>query len=61
MSSVDVNSGTYVLYDQKSPQDAVRAALSSASIPFAFPNQKWDDGTVAMDGGIWNLNIISAI
>lgn len=61
VSSVDVNTGTYDLYDEKSPKDAVKAVLSSASIPFAFPTQKWE-GHTDMDGGtVWNTNIISAI
>lgn len=62
MSYVDVNSGNYVVYDEKTPKDTVKAALSSSAIPFVFPNQKWPDGHVAMDGGtVWNTNIISAI
>lgn len=38
MSSVDVESGDYRLYNEKSPTEAVKAALSSSAIPFVFPN-----------------------
>ena len=61
VSSVDVNTGNYMTYDN-SEKEVSKAITSSASIPFIFPNQKWADGHVAMDGGtVWNLNMISAI
>ena len=41
----------------------MKSVLSSAAIPFVFPDQKWDDGqTVAIDGGsVWNTNLVSAL
>ena len=60
MSAVDVNTGSYLLFDETT-DDPVKAVLSSASIPFVFPNQKWG-GHVAMDGGtVFNLNMVSAV
>jgi predicted acylesterase/phospholipase RssA len=62
MSVVDVNTGTYRVWDETISKDIVKVVLSSSAIPFVFPNQKWDDGSVMMDGGtVWNTNIISAI
>ena len=61
VSCVDVNTGNYHLMDE-TVDDIVKAVISSASIPFAFPNQKWPDGVICMDGGtVWNLNLVSAV
>lgn len=40
MSSVDVNSGTYMIFNE-TVSDPIKAIVSSASIPFVFPNQAW--------------------
>lgn len=61
VASADANSGSYHLWNETEPLFS-KAAVSSASIQFIFPAQKWDDGTVAMDGGvIWGINIATAI
>ena len=62
VSSVDANSGSYVQWDENSA-DPMKAVLSSAAIPFAFPDVKWDDPQIiAMDGGsVWNTNLVSAV
>ena len=41
----------------------MKSVVSSAAIPFVFPDQIWDGGkTVAMDGGaVWNTNLVSAV
>lgn len=41
----------------------MKSVLSSAAIPFVFPDQKWDNGQfVAIDGGsVWNTNLVSAV
>lgn len=63
-SSVDANTGSYVIFD-KDASDIIKAIVSSASIPFAFPSQNWEingQRVVAIDGGsVWNININSAI
>lgn len=61
VSCVDVNSGSYVVFDETTT-DIVKAIISSASLPFIFPNQKWPGGVVCMDGGtVWNTNLASAV
>ena len=61
VSAVDIESGNYVVYNETNPEP-IKAIISSASIPFVFPNQKWSDGSVVMDGGaVWNLNLVSAV
>jgi len=61
VASADANSGNFHLWNETEPLFS-KAALSSSSIQFIFPPQKWDDGTVAMDGGvIWGINIATAI
>lgn len=61
VSAVDMETGNYEVYDETNP-DPIKAIISSASIPFVFPNQQWSDGTVVMDGGaVWNLNLVSAV
>jgi len=62
VASANVNTGAYTLFDEKDPE-IVKAILSSASIPFIFPHQHWDDrGLVMMDGGtVWGINLVSAV
>ena len=61
VSSVNVETGSYMTYNETCP-DPAKAAVSSSSIPFVFPNQVWPDGSIVMDGGtVWNTNLISAI
>lgn len=61
VASADANSGNYHMWNETEPLFS-KAAVSSSSIQFLFPPQKWDDGTVAMDGGvIWGINIATAI
>ena len=43
VSSVDANTGNYIQWDENS-SDPMKSVLSSAAIPFVFPDQKWDDG-----------------
>lgn len=43
VSSVDANSGNYIQWNETS-SDPMKSVLSSAAIPFVFPDQKWDDG-----------------
>jgi len=57
---VDAVSGNYVTFNETNSKP-VKAILSSASIPFAFPPQIWEDGVVCMDGGsTWDTNLVSA-
>ena len=36
--------------------------MTSASIPFVFPLQHWENGLNVMDGGaVWNTNLVSAV
>lgn len=61
VSAVDVNSGAYRVYSERT-DDPVKAVLSSSAIPFVFPNQEWPTHYFAMDGGsVWNLNLVSAV
>ena len=61
VASADVNSGAYILWDEKA-SDVPKAVVSSASIPFIFPNQNWGNNVVAMDGGtVYGTNLVSAI
>jgi predicted acylesterase/phospholipase RssA len=60
VSSVDANSGNYIQWDETSP-DPMKSVLSSAAIPFVFPDQKWPQ-VVAIDGGsTWNTNLVSSV
>mmetsp|Transcript_17536 Transcript_17536/g.29580 ORF Transcript_17536/g.29580 Transcript_17536/m.29580 type:complete len:266 (+) Transcript_17536:329-1126(+) len=62
VSCVDVNSGAYVLFNETT-EDPAKAIVSSASIPFVFPSQRFEDSNVVcMDGGtVWNTNLVSAV
>jgi len=61
VASADVNSGAYVLWDETA-SDLPKAVVSSAAIPFIFPNQKWSGGRVEMDGGtVYGTNLVSAV
>jgi len=61
VASADANTGNFHVWNE-TEKDFSRAAVSSSSIQFLFPPQKWDDGTIAMDGGvIWGINIATAI
>ena len=62
VSGVDVTTGNYILWDETA-SDVPKAVVSSSSIPFIFPNQKWsDEGYVVMDGGtVYNTNLVSAV
>jgi predicted acylesterase/phospholipase RssA len=67
VSSGDVNSGAYVRFTEAnytSKEMLVKEVVSSSSIPFVFPNQKWPgtDHPVMMDGGtMYNVNLVSAV
>ena len=62
VSSVDANSGAYHLFNETT-EDPMKGILSSASIPFVFPDQKWPQfNMVGIDGGtVWNTNLVSAV
>ena len=62
VASANVDTGAYTLFNETDPE-IIKGILSSASIPFIFPHQHWEDrGLVMMDGGtIWNLNLVSAV
>lgn len=61
VSAADVNSGSYILWDETA-SNVPLAVVSSASIPFIFPHQYWDNGVIAMDGGtIYGTNLVSAV
>jgi predicted acylesterase/phospholipase RssA len=61
VASADANTGNFHVWNETEPLFS-KAAVSSSSIQFIFPPQKWDDGTIAMDGGvIWGINIATAI
>ena len=61
-SAVDVNTGSYVTFNESTPfADLPTAVVSSSSIPFVFPHRHFD-GRILMDGGtVWNTNMISAV
>jgi len=66
VSAVDVNTGTYVLFDEKNVTtyaEQVKAVVGSSSMPFIFPNQQWSNlHDVLMDGGtVYNTNLVSAV
>jgi predicted acylesterase/phospholipase RssA len=42
VSCADVNTGNYVTFDETHP-DYAKMIVSTASIPFAFPHQVWDN------------------
>lgn len=62
VSCVDINTGSYVVFDEHYP-DLARAILGSAAIPFVFPHQHFDElGVICMDGGtVWNTNLVGAV
>lgn len=62
MGSCDVNTGNYILFDEKTPTaDLPLTAVSSASIPFVFPHREYN-GMVLADGSTaWNSNLVSAV
>jgi predicted acylesterase/phospholipase RssA len=62
VSSVDVNTGTYVAMNETLPRsEHARAFMASTLIPAVFPSDKWGDNLL-MDGGtVWNTNLVSAI
>lgn len=62
---MSTQSGRYVTFNESSP-NIPKSSVSSCSIPFVFPPQKWDDyegsSIVCMDGGtVWNTNLVTAI
>ena len=60
IACVDANSGNYVVFNE-TVSNPVKAILSSASIPFVFPTQVWDNGVVCIDGGSFDSsNLVSA-
>ena len=63
VSCVDVNSGDYIIFNEKDGHEIVKGIVSSASIAFVFPAQVWDDrGIVCIDGGTaWATNLVSAV
>lgn len=62
VSSVDVNTGKYVTFDDTMPfKDFPLLVIASASIPFIFPHRHYGEH-ILMDGGtVWNTNLISAV
>ena len=59
ISTVNVNTGEYTQFTEKdlSIAEVAEAAFSSASIPFVFPPNHWDDKGIFMDGGtVYNIN-----
>jgi predicted acylesterase/phospholipase RssA len=64
-SCVDSNTGDYIIFNETVSNPA-KAIISSASLPFLFPHQIWEDQNgekvVCMDGGtVWNTNLVTAI
>lgn len=62
VSSVDVNTGEYVVFDDSHPyEDLPYLTVASASIPFIFPHRHYGNH-ILMDGGtVWNTNLVSAV
>lgn len=62
VSTVDVNTGTYIVWNETMARDEqYRAFMSSALIPGVFESDKWGD-YVLMDGGtVWNTNLVTAV
>jgi len=62
VSAVDSKSGSYRIFDEKTPYEELATALiSSGSMPAVFPPRNYLND-VLMDGGtVWNTNIASAI
>ena len=64
IAAVNVETGEYTTFDQTNTAffDLPHAAVSSASIPFAFPPHVWEGRGIFMDGGtVWNVNVDSAV
>ena len=62
VSSVDVNTGSYVVFNETLPRaEQSRAFMASTLIPAVFEPDHWGSH-VLMDGGtVWNTNLVSAI
>ena len=63
VGAVDVNTGDFIAMNQTNTpfENLAQSALSSGSIPVAFPPQHLN-GYVFMDGGtVWNTNLSSAV
>jgi len=62
VSTVDVNTGTYIVWNETMARDQqYRAFMSSALIPGVFESAKWGN-YVLMDGGtVWNTNLVTAV
>ena len=63
VSSVDVDTGEYMAYTEKTVnlEEIPYAALASGSIPAVFPPMHFD-GRYLMDGGtVWNTNANTAV
>ena len=62
VSSVDVNTGNYVRFNETIPRDEQYKAFTASSlIPGVFETLKWK-GHVLMDGGtVWNTNFVDAV
>lgn len=60
--TVDTNSGSTIQFNETEP-DFVKAIMSSAAIPFMFPNIQYPElGYVNMDGGVaYGVNLASAV
>jgi predicted acylesterase/phospholipase RssA len=60
--TVDTNSGSTIQFNETEP-DFVKAIMSSAAIPFMFPNIQYpEQGYVNMDGGVaYGVNLASAV
>ena len=61
MACIDASSGNFVVFNETTSQPN-KAIISSASVPFGFPPQDWEDGVVCIDSGMtaWNDNLVSA-
>jgi NTE family protein len=62
VSSVDVNTGNYVRFNETIPrEEQYKAFTASSLIPGVFETLKWR-GHVLMDGGtVWNTNFVDAV
>ena len=64
VGSVDVNDGTYHVFNEKHQpvEELPKTVLASASVPFIFPHTMLQNDTMTMmDGGtVFNTNLVSA-
>ena len=62
IAAVDANSGMFTVFNETDPEP-IKAIMSSAAIPFIFPNVKYQEtDQVMIDGGIvYTVDLVTAV